>query len=642
MKWQTHKRGSNLSLPSGKTLSIEAKGGSVTFEKGALVLRGTLPESGESEGIALSLEHDFRKPTHLWLPHLAPEDGFVIGDFVFRSPAIILASPRQALALVPDLYDIARADGYRTWLDYDHPERTITFAAGAYRIDGHVFFRREPIACSGQRVRLRLHVLASVEPRDIASPYGMVARFLWRRYARKQVPRPSKVEQAAFANYQQHIVDWAFSSKGWGDEVWQSFDLGRKRVGAPVFIVDITRHPSVPVADRRWREPRSIWNQAWFSTQRCANGLYRYARQVGSDDLALRAKQMTELALAAPQTNGLFPAVLMSSGDGPEGWANARWTNSDRRPATTSEHACHLVDAGGTCRSLLEWSTLVSDERILPRVNAFGERLVRLQRESGAFPGWVEPDGSCSPELLESAESAVLVSLLFELGSGSRAGERFTNAALRGVTFLEAVIDDARWEDFETYYSCAPWGAATQMGKRVARNGVYKQNTLSIFWCAEAMWAAYRATGKKRYRRLARRCIDELSLYQAVWDPPFLPAPAFGGFGVMNADSEWNDARQSLFAPFYLEVGQKLKSRELCERGASALRASFSMLYAPENVSLKLAYEARFPFFGKESYGFMMENQGHGAGHPIGPFTIFTWGNGSALAAAATIKDQLR
>jgi hypothetical protein len=73
--------------------------------------------------------------------------------------------------------------------------------------------------------------------------------------------------------------------------------------------------------------------------------------------------------------------------------------------------------------------------------------------------------------------------------------------------------------------------------------------------------------------RLARRCIDELSLHQAVWDPPFLPAPAYGGFGVMNGDCEWSDARQSLFAPLYLEMARETGDRELEERGASALRA---------------------------------------------------------------------
>jgi len=108
----------------------------------------------------------------------------------------------------------------------------------------------------------------------------------------------------------------------------------------------------------------------------------------------------------------------------------------------------------------------------------------------------------------------------------------------------------------------------------------------------------------------------------------------------MNADSEWNNARQSLFAPLYLALGRETGDPELTERGLSALRASFSMLYCPENAALARAYERRFPFFGPESYGFMMENQGHGAAEPIGTFTIYTWGNGSALAAAATVRDR--
>jgi hypothetical protein len=77
-------------------------------------------------------------------------------------------------------------------------------------------------------------------------------------------------------------------------------------------------------------------------------------------------------------------------------------------------------------------------------------------------------------------------------------------------------------------------------------------------------------------------------------------------------------------------------------RGVSALRASFALLYCPENEAVARAYERRFPFFGPESYGFMMENQGHAGADalPLGTFTIFTWGNGSALAAAATVRDR--
>ena len=65
------------------------------------------------------------------------------------------------------------------------------------------------------------------------------------------------------------------------------------------------------------------------------------------------------------------------------------------------------------------------------------------------------------------------------------------------------------------------------------------------------------------------------------------------------------------------------------------------MLYCPENNVARKAYERRHPFFGPESYGFMMENVCHGGPQeePIGVFTIFTWGNGAALATAALVRD---
>jgi hypothetical protein len=286
---------------------------------------------------------------------------------------------------------------------------------------------------------------------------------------------------------------------------------------------------------------------------------------------------------------------------------------------------------------LLEWHTLTGDRRAVDVVNAFAERLVRLQRASGAFPGWVEPDGSVPRELAEGPESAVAATLLFELAARDVRASRLRDAALRALPFLQEVARDGRWEDFETYYSCARWGTP---GRRVERNGVYKQNTLSIAWCAEAFLHAWRETNDDTLLRRARRCLDELSLYQGVWDPLFLPAPSHGGFGVMNADAEWNDARQSLFAPLYLDFAHATGDRELAERGVSALRASFHMLYCPENAALARAYERRFPFFGPETYGFMMENQGHDVAEPIGTFTIYAWGPGSALASVATVRDR--
>jgi hypothetical protein len=234
------------------------------------------------------------------------------------------------------------------------------------------------------------------------------------------------------------------------------------------------------------------------------------------------------------------------------------------------------------------------------------------------------------------------VTLLLELAGRSPERADYREAARRGLRYLaEGPVREARWEDFETYFSCSRWWG-DRVGEKIPRTGVYKSNTFSPFWCAEAFLAAHRALREPRWLALGRRCLDELSLYQQVWDPPTIPAPCHGGFGVMNADGEWNDARQSLFAPLYLEYYRATGEPEYAERGVSALRASFAMLFCPENAQVYEAYRKAHPFFGPESYGFMMENIAHsGPGeNPIGPFTIFTWGNGAALASAALIHDR--
>jgi hypothetical protein len=669
--------GGRIALPGGHALDVRvggpgaaarwidgATGGAIDGATvGAIELHG--PASADDDAtLELELRHSLRDPRHVFVPHLTPDPGHVAGDAVFRSPAVLLADARVALALVPDLDDVARASGWRAWLDYDHPRSAVTLGAGAYRETGHVFFERLPAPPRASGVSLRLHVIASDAPRDLENPYGMAARWIWQRWGREGHARAGAA-QPPVGRFMEYVVRWAFSrEEGWADSVWQDVRFADgARAGAPVFIVDVTRHPSVPPEQRRWREPPSIWNQAWFSTQRCANGLWRYARQIRSADLEDRARRMTEVALAAPQVDGLFPAVLLKEAratqdeQATEREDRWRWSSSDRRPPSVSGEACHLVDAAFTCRMLLEWHALTGDDRALAFAVRFAERLCALQRPSGAFPGWLEPDGRIARELAEGPESAVSVALCFELGdrlaatagagaAGDAAGRatrgldaHLRAAALAGLPFLEAVAREGRWEDFETYYSCAPWGA-DRAGSRVARNGVFKQNTLSMFWCAEAFLLAWRATGRAAWLDLARRCADELSLYQAAWSPAFLPAPAHGGFGVMNADNEWSDARASLFAPLYLELARETGDRELLERGVSAIRASFAMLYAPQNAAVARAYEKRFPFFGPESYGFAMENQGHGGGEAIGTFTIFTWGNGSALATVAAVRDR--
>ena len=84
------------------------------------------------------------------------------------------------------------------------------------------------------------------------------------------------------------------------------------------------------------------------------------------------------------------------------------------------------------------------------------------------------------------------------------------------------------------------------------RQGLYCQCSFSIYWCCEAFLALYELKGEPRYLEAGEKALAELSLYQQLCRPWGFVPQTLGGFGVMNTDDEWNDARQSLFALTYL------------------------------------------------------------------------------------------
>lgn len=189
------------------------------------------------------------------------------------------------------------------------------------------------------------------------------------------------------------------------------------------------------------------------------------------------------------------------------------------------------------------------------------------------------------------------------------------------------------------------YGSDNLVGKKVLRNNMHKQNNFSMFWTAEALLECYRLTSNKEYLDYGQRTLDELLMTQASWQPPYMYVNVLGGFGVLNADGEWNDSRESLFSELIIQYGKLLDKPEYIERGYAALKASFVMMYCTENPQTKQQWEKVHPFFASEDYGFMMENYGHGgrtnpAGEGMGEFTIYDWGNGAAAEAYNRILDK--
>jgi hypothetical protein len=141
--------------------------------------------------------------------------------------------------------------------------------------------------------------------------------------------------------------------------------------------------------------------------------------------------------------------------------------------------------------------------------------------------------------------------------------ERFTRAALRWADRLAKwVFPQSRWIDFEVYYSCSP----KPLNFYDSRSGQWPQNLLSMHLGAAGLLELHALTGRQDVLELAHRAMDRLSLYQQVWDPPFLNFCGLGGYAAQNTDGEWSDARQGQFADTHLDFWRQGGQREHLER----------------------------------------------------------------------------
>lgn len=596
-------------------------------------------------------------PSFNWAPHLTPESTNIIDQHVFRSPALIVSNKKQVLSLIPDLDIINKGQSFINWyLDMDAENNVLTFGISKSKVSDHVLFEREKGAIYPEgKIEAGFYLMHSEDPQVITNPFRPILSFLWKNWGENLFNQ----EQSAanrLETYIEHTYRWAFDS--WKEQVWQEFQINNKKVGAPTFIVNVTQSPNYE-GEINEREFRSIWNQAWFSSLRSASGLYRYALRTENDSLLQKALLTKELALSFPKKKGFFYGLVATDMHNVEvnneeynrskGWDAYFWGNSNRNPYTVDprESPFHILDMSWTAHLMLQWyDDLEKDIRLLKYAEGYAQSLLEVQFENGFFPGWLDLN-TLKPmqHLNRSSESALSSTFLFGL---YRLTDKdvYKKAALRAIdAVIHEVIEEGKWEDFETYWSCSRIGSQDWVEKKIQKNNMYKHNNFSMYWTAEALLKAYHITGERRYLELGQKTLDELLMTQASWQPYYIPIKAIGGFGVLNADGEWNDARQSLFSELIIKYGEELDNKEYTQRGLAALRASFVMMYAPENPETKEQWEKAWPFFAEEDYGFMMENYGHGGqadaeGLGIGEFTIYDWGNGAASEAYNRILDH--
>ncbi|MCH4887692.1 hypothetical protein EZV73_08910 [Acidaminobacter sp. JC074] len=599
--------------------------------------------------------HPSFKPSFNWAPHLTPKEGMVADQHSFKSPGLIASDDNKMLIMIPKIELIDPSKAYRWYMDSDAENNQLILGTAETQVKGHVFFEKKlDTKYEKGNHQFGCYLIVTDDPEKIKNPFRLILAFLWENHGSKlyAAEQPIKGEMDHFIRY---TYDWAFDK--WKDAVWQEFTLNNVSVGAPTFIVNYSQSPNYDGVYFE-REDKSIWNQAWFSSLRSAIGMYKYAVKTDDEELLDKARKMKRLALSAPQDQGIFPSVIATEMEDvlindqkvrrSKGWATHYWGNSNRNPYSDQIKSSpyHVLDMSWTCFLMLRWyDELEEDPSLLEYAVNYGKALVKLQDKDGFFPAWLDIETLEPLSMLEqSPETSMSVTFLMKLFSITK-DKIFYEAALKAINAVcGEIIDDGRWEDFETYWSCSQYGADNLVGKKVKRNNQYKQCNFSMFWTAEALYHCYMMTEEKRYLSYGQRCLDEMLMSQASWQPPFIHVNTFGGFGVMNCDGEWSDARQSLFSKLIVQYGLLLNNKEYIERGIAALRSSFIMMYCPENMKTKEQWELKWPFFSKEDYGFMMENYGHDGtalrdGTGMGEFTIFDWGNGAAVESYMSFDD---
>lgn len=594
-------------------------------------------------------------PTFNWAPHLTPDEGYVIDQHVFRNPAMIVQDDNKSLILLMDIENDFSSGGHRIYMDMNAIDNELVVGMSQTHISGHILYKKSAGATFNKGAKtLSFYLVVSEDDDVLENPFREVLDLLWSTEGHDYYKKAKSKELAKYERFSEHTYDWAF--KNW-DAVWQEFEYDGKMVGAPAFIIDVTQSPNYK-GEVDMREHLSVWNQAWFSSLRSASGLYRYATRHNNPELKRRALMTKELALVTPMKDGLFYGVAATDMESKEidgkpysrskGWETLGWGNSNRNPVTfdLKSSPFHILDMSWTALMMLDWyEELEQDERLIEYITKYADKLLTLQDEKGYFPAWLDINTlEVLPYLVQSPETSMSAWFLLRLYEHT-GDEKYKTSALRAIDIVvKEVIPTGRWEDFETYWSCSRWHN-DKAGEKIERNNMYKQCNFSMYWTVGALLEAYETTSDKEYLNVGRRTLDEMLMTQASWQPDFIYVDAVGGFGVMNADAEWNDSRGCLFSDLILDYADKLNSQEYAERGVMALKSTFTMMYCPENPKSKVLWEKKWAFFGEEDYGFMMENYGHGGriwsqGDGIGSFTIYDWGNGAISESYNRLIDK--
>lgn len=567
-----------------------------------------------------------------WLPNLKADPRHVAGQHVFRAPAAILTVGEYCAALIPDLCDIEKHPQWSRFLDlrFHHEEGvnvgapiappTLTFGIQSTEPAGHFYYQPDGksyhIDPSGISLSFYLVEFLHCSDTDLL---GFIIDFQWRLFA-PQCTKSLLPQTAPFAKYALY---------GNGMALQYLWEQGPRSDTGGICLVTHRRTDGV-MRGREYSD--DLWFHAWFNNMRTAMELAEFGRTLGRSDWTDKAAQIAACLSASPQKEGIFPTIYAPRDGG--------WVGSSEHGGGKGLYS--LPDCAWSALWLRkytgEYGAVEGAEAFLGRFRQF---LCDHQNPSGGFPCWVTADTLRNDGRLDDSASGALAVWFLgeELLCGAVPAEergRALDAVLSGAGhIIGEVIPQQRFEDFELYYSCSQ----KPLDFYDPISCLYGQNTLAIQWCAEALRVTFLLSNDPKHLDQGLFCLRLLSLYQQVWNTPFLDFYTFGGFGVMNTDGEWNDARQAQFAETYMNYYDLTGDFALFQRGVAAARAAFALMVMDENEAVS-PRNYKGTTFNFEVHGASAENYGHAGGDFRSGQSGFHWGTGSALVTACRLKKR--
>ncbi len=256
-------------------------------------------------------------PVFNWDPHLTPEEEFIISQHSFRSPAMIVSDSSKQLVVIPDLDIMSKGTPVKWYMDMDAVNNKLTLGMSNYKIKEipyngkmhklHVLYVRDTGAVYPKgKVEFGFYIMAFNDKGHITDPWREPLDFLWKNWG-KELYESGQPADSPLKAYVDHTYDWAFNK--WKTNTWQEFEINGKKAGSFAYKVDISMSPNYTGEVTKMKY-QTLWNQAWFSSLRSASGLFRYGKRTNNNELMEKARLTKELALAFPQKNGFFNAVI--------------------------------------------------------------------------------------------------------------------------------------------------------------------------------------------------------------------------------------------------------------------------------------------------------------------------------------------